>query len=68
VVAFKAADVDRNGCVSTGELKIQIKQLLPGDELTSCDFKMLMMAFDVNRNGRIEQEEYVQAFVKAREN
>ena len=49
-------------------MKNAIQTLLPTDEIKPADFKMLMMAFDVNRNGRIEEDEFINAFVKAREN
>lgn len=68
LVAFKKADADGNGVILVNELKNAIQNLLPTDEIKPADFKMLMMAFDVNRNGRIEEAEFINAFVKAREN
>ena len=68
LVAFKKADADGNGVIQVNELKNAIQTLLPTDEIKPADFKMLMMAFDVNRNGRIEEDEFINAFVKAREN
>ena len=41
------------------------KNLEPGI-FKPADLKMLMLAFDTNRNGRIEQAEFEQAFLDAR--
>lgn len=68
LAAFKKADVDGNGVILVTELKTAIQLFVPSEAIKPAEFKMLMMAFDVNRNGRIEQQEFIDAFVKAREN
>ena len=40
--------------------------MLPPDTFTAADLKMAMLTFDKNRNGLIEQEEFIQAFEAAR--
>jgi hypothetical protein len=36
-----------------------LKNLLPPDQFTPADLKMTMLTFDANRNGYIEQEEFI---------
>ncbi len=45
-VAFKAADINHNGCVTVDELKESIKRLIPEESLPLVDLKKIMMAFD----------------------
>ena len=65
-VAFKAADINHNGVVTLDELREVIKKLVPEDVLTLNDLKQIMLAFDKNRNGLIEEEEFIKAFEDAR--
>lgn len=65
--AFKQADLNSNGVITPDELRIAIKNLLPDDELTPADFKMTMLAFDTNRNGRIDENEFIKCITNARE-
>lgn len=59
-VAWKKADSDGNGVVTVHELKASLQVFLEGEEaLTPADFRMIMMAFDTNRNGRIEEDEFI---------
>lgn len=64
--AFKAADLDGNGVVLLSELKEAFKTYLPDSSVTPADLKMTMIAFDANRNGRIEQQEFINTFEIAR--
>lgn len=64
--AFKAADLDGNGVVLVSELKQAFKTYLPCESVTAADLKMTMIAFDANRNGRIEQAEFIHTFELAR--
>lgn len=65
-VAFKAADINHNGVVTVDELRESIKKLIPDEVLTLAELKKIMMAIDVNRNGLIEEHEFIQCFEKAR--
>lgn len=65
-VAFKAADLNHNGVITVDELRETIKKLIPEDMLTLSELKKIMMAFDQNRNGLIEEEEFISIFEKAR--
>lgn len=59
--------MNSNGVITPDELRIAIKNLLPDDELTPADFKMTMLAFDTNRNGRIDEDEFIKCITNARE-
>ena len=65
--AFKQADLNHNGVVTTEELKMAIKNLLPNDTFSPADIKMTMIAFDKNRNGMIDENEFISAITQARE-
>ena len=58
-VAFKAADANHNGLITPDELRESIKRLIPGDTLSLLDLKKIVMAFDVNRNGTIDEQEFI---------
>ena len=66
--AFKQADLNQNGAITVDELKMAIKTLLPDDAMTPADIKMTMIAFDANRNGQIDEGEFINCITKAREN
>ena len=53
--------------ITTDELKLAIKNLLPEDSITPADIKMTMIAFDVNRNGQIDLDEFIKCIEKARD-
>ena len=57
--AFKQADLNQNGVITCDELKLAIKNLLPEESITPADIKMTMIAFDVNRNGQIDEDEFI---------
>lgn len=59
-VAFKAADLNHNGVVTVDELREVFKKLLPEESLSLADLKKIMLAFDVNRNGLIEEDEFIE--------
>lgn len=59
-VAFKKADADNNGVVTVAELKSALQIFLQGEEIKPAEFKMILMALDTNRNGRVEQQEFIQ--------
>ncbi|CDW83096.1 cysteine protease family c02 [Stylonychia lemnae] len=65
-VAFRAADINHNGVVTVDELKDSIKRLIPQDTLSLVDLKKIMMAFDRNKNGLIEEDEFISLIEKAR--
>ena len=50
------------------ELRQVLKRFLPDDDITPADFKLLMLAFDTNRNGRIDENEFIACITKARDN
>jgi len=58
-VAFRAADINHNGVVTVDELKDSIKRLIPQETLSLVELKKVMMAFDRNRNGLIEEDEFI---------
>ena len=58
-VAFKVADLNHNGLVTSDELRDAIKMLVPEDALSIMDLRKIMMAFDTNRNGTIDEEEFI---------
>ena len=59
VDAFKASDINGDGCITTDELRQALKRLLPEEAVVPADFKMIMLAFDTNRNGRIDENEFI---------
>lgn len=65
-VAFKHADLNCNGVVTVDELKESIKKLIPEESMPLIDLKKVMMAFDQNRNGFIEENEFISLIEKAR--
>ena len=58
-VAFKAADVNHNGVVTPDELRESIKRLIPEETLSLLELKKIIMAFDTNRNGSIDEQEFI---------
>lgn len=66
-VAFKAADLNHNGVVTLDELREVIKRLVPEEALSLNDLKQIMLAFDSNKNGLIEEDEFIKAFERARD-
>lgn len=66
--AFHAADLNKNGLITVDELKLVLKKMLPDHALTPADLKMTMVAFDTNRNGSIDENEFIKAITEAREN
>jgi Ca2+-binding EF-hand superfamily protein len=65
-VAFRGADLNHNNVVTVDELRESIKKFLPDNVLSLADLKKIMMAFDLNRNGMIEEEEFITLFERAR--
>ena len=65
-VAFKAADRNHNNVVTVDELRDAIKKFFPDSALSLADLKKIMMAFDVNRNGCIEEQEFISLIEQAR--
>ena len=53
--------------ITVDELRMAIKNLLPNDTLSPADLKMTMIAFDANKNGSIDENEFIAAITKARE-
>lgn len=65
--AFQKADKNGNGIITIDELRLALKELLPAEEVPLMEIKKIAMAFDVNRNGSIDQEEFIALFQKSRE-
>lgn len=65
-VAFRAADTNHNGVVAVDELKESIKRLIPEEALNLVELKKIMIAFDRNNNGLIEESEFIELIEKAR--
>lgn len=65
-VAFKLADTNMNGIVTSDELRESFKKLIPDDSLSLIDLKKVMMAFDLNKNGCIEESEFISMIEQAR--
>jgi Ca2+-binding EF-hand superfamily protein len=61
-VAFKAADLNHNKVITVDELRETIKKLLPDDTISLADLKKIMLAFDANKNGLIEEQEFISLF------
>jgi Ca2+-binding EF-hand superfamily protein len=66
VVAFKNADINHNGTVTTEELEAALKRLLPAESLSLAEIKGVMKALDANGNGTLEESEFISAFADAR--
>lgn len=49
------------------ELRGVLQTYLPGREIKPVELKQMMMALDVNRNGRIEKQEFLAAFESAKD-
>jgi Ca2+-binding EF-hand superfamily protein len=65
--AFRAADLNKNGVITVDELRMQVKKMLGQDSFNAKDLKLLMISLDYNKNGTIEEDEYLDAFQRARE-
>ena len=65
--AFKQADLSGDGLITLDEFREALKNLLPADALSPADIKMTMKAFDANRNGSIDEAEFIDCITKARE-
>jgi Ca2+-binding EF-hand superfamily protein len=63
-MTFKAADTNKNNLITPQELKEAIKMLIPEDTLSFLDIKQIMMAFDIDRNGTIDEKEFLTLFEK----
>ena len=66
-VAFKHADVDHDGVITKKELGDAIKRLVPEDSLSLMDLLKVLTAFDTNRNGMVEETEFIATIQKARD-
>ena len=66
-VAFKHADVDHDGVITKKELGDAIKRLVPEDSLSLMDLLKVLTAFDTNRNGMVEESEFIATIQKARD-
>ena len=63
-MTFKTADTNKNNLITPQELKEAIKLLIPEDTLSFLDIKQIMMAFDIDRNGTIDEKEFLTLFEK----
>ena len=64
---FKRADKNKNKIITIDELKAAMKELLPEENLSMAEIMKIMRTFDVNKNGKIEQGEFIDVFLKARD-
>ena len=48
--------------ITMGEMKTYLDKTFTEDEITSADLKCAMMAFDTDRNGRIDLNEWNKQF------
>lgn len=58
-VAFLNADLNKNGKITTDELRQALKGLLPNEDISLSDIKKMAMAFDTDRNGYITEQEFI---------
>jgi len=56
---FLASDLNNNGLITIDELKRALFRLFPAKEISMGDIKKIAMVLDVNRNGCIEEEEFL---------
>ena len=65
-VAFKNADTNHNGIVTVIELGEALNRLMPKEAITLSQTKRMAKAFDTNENGLIEEDEFINLFMRAR--
>jgi hypothetical protein len=63
---FSAADLDKDDSVTIEELGTMLKKCLSHEKMSRADVASVMQALDVNRNGKVEREEYLQRIVHCR--
>ena len=59
---FKEADADKSGEVTIAEFKLALDQLLPDENITTSELAAIAEAFDINKNGLIEENEFLTHF------
>lgn len=52
--------------VTVGELREAMKKFIPEETLSLGDLKKIMLAFDKNKNGLIEEQEFIDMISEAR--
>ena len=65
-VVFENADKDQNRALTIKELEQAITSIIPNEKLTKKELLQIMKALDVNKNGVIEFDEFVNIFKSAR--
>lgn len=66
-VAFKNADVNLNEVITIDELREAIKKLIPEEAISLVELKNVMMALDLDRNGLIEEHEFIRVLDSVRD-
>ena len=59
MVIFLNADKNHNHVVTLEEFRDALKLILPEDSLSLVEVKNIVKAFDTNRNGLIEEAEFL---------
>jgi len=65
-MAFKRADENKSGTVTTDELKTVFRELLPKDEISLRDITTVLKLLDKDGSGNVSETEFVKAFERVR--
>jgi hypothetical protein len=66
MAVFKKADINNDGVIVFAELKQMFTHYLKDTTLATKDIMAAMKAFDTNKNGKIDQKEFLDVFTQAR--
>ena len=59
---FLSADTNKDGSADTSELRSAMKRLFPGIVFTHAEITHILIALDKNRNGLVNQGEFIEVF------
>jgi Ca2+-binding EF-hand superfamily protein len=62
MAVFKKADINNDGVIVFAELKQMFTHYLKDTTLATKDIMAAMKAFDTNKNGKIDQKEFLDVF------